>query len=104
MQAAPRRGRHEAQARMNFTPEQLARVAAVLRSNDKRFIALVHAAGLDPAQDLVGADLQRVDFGTDNYANFDFACTDLHGARLDQARGLQIAGFEPPHQAGKKRN
>ncbi len=78
---------------MNFTPEQLARVAAVLRSNDRRFIALVRAAGLDPARDLVGADLQRVDFGADLYDGFDFAFTDLHGAKLDRAHGLRAAMF-----------
>ena len=78
---------------MKFTREELARAVAVLDANDRRFINLVRVAGLDPQCDLVGADLRRVDFGADDYSGFDFAHTDLGGARLERALGLRADMF-----------
>jgi hypothetical protein len=78
---------------MNFRPEELDRMAAVLQAPTTSFAELVGIAGLDPAGDLVGADLRRVNFRSDDLAGFNFARADICGANFAQARGLDPAMF-----------
>jgi formylglycine-generating enzyme required for sulfatase activity len=87
-------------ARMKFRPEDIDRMAEVLQARTESFAALVRIAGLDPARDLIGADLRRVNFRDDDLTGFDFARADLTGADFSRARGLHPSMFAGAVSAG----
>jgi|HubBroStandDraft_1064217.scaffolds.fasta_scaffold00296_32 formylglycine-generating enzyme required for sulfatase activity len=71
---------------MNFSEDELRRIAAVLRAPTHSFSELASVAGLDPACDLVGADLRGVNFRTDDLARYNFTGADLRAADFSAAR------------------
>ena len=78
---------------MKFRPDELDRMADVLQARTESFFQLVRIAGLDPACDLIGADLRGVNFRGDDLTGFDFARADLSFADFSRARGLDMSMF-----------
>ena len=66
---------------------------AILRARDADFATLARLGGLDPARHFRGADLRKVDFGTDDLSGFDFQEADFAGADLSRARGVRPEMF-----------
>jgi hypothetical protein len=58
------------------------------------FATLVKAAGLQPAQDFIGASLRNLDFRDEDLRGFDFSGADLTGANCRRANlaGVRFDG------------
>lgn len=71
-------------------------LSKVVSAKSDNFCKLASAAGLDPAEDFVGADLSGVDLAGLDLRNFDFRGADFSGANLIGTR------FDPAKIAGAK--
>jgi formylglycine-generating enzyme required for sulfatase activity len=75
--------------------EALDRIVDEAERNERAsFAALVKAAGLDPAQDFIGAFLRDLDFRDEDLRGFDFSQADLTGADFRRANlsGVRFDG------------
>jgi hypothetical protein len=73
---------------MNFTIDELEKIEKVVTADSTSFVELASIAGLRPTQDFRGADLNGVNFGNDNLAEFDLTGANLEDADLSGAEGL----------------
>ena len=71
--------------------EILDRLVDVAEADDGvSFVALVRAAGLDPARDFRGASLTNLDFRNEDLRGFDFSSADLTGADFRRANLAKV--------------
>ncbi len=68
-----------------LSSDDLMRIRAVVESNTFTFSALVHLAGLDPAEDLRGLTLIGVDFRNSDLRGFDFSYCELLDGLIDDS-------------------
>ena len=80
---------------MTLTPAFWDRARRVMDAPaSDRFVALLRAAGLDPATDLRHGDLRGCDLSGEDLAGFDFSGADLTGANLDGADLTAALGLD----------
>lgn len=73
--------------RVNDLSDLLQRLVDLALDDDTiSFRQLTIAAGLDPSQDFVGADLRALDFRDEDLEGFNFGLADLEGADLRRAK------------------
>jgi uncharacterized protein YjbI with pentapeptide repeats len=85
---------------VRFTPDQLDKIGEVAYAETRSFVKLTELAGLNPAQDFINSDLERVNFGSDNLNCFRFFGAHLRGADLSRAKGLGREPKQPSAFAG----
>lgn len=78
---------------MTLPYDYVHRLYAVLAANSESFTTLAILGGLNSATSFRGADLRRVDFGTDDVSGYDFSEADLTQADFSKADGIQRALF-----------
>ncbi len=75
-----------------LSTEDCERVDEVLSTKTAEFPDLLKIANLDPACDLLFADLRNVEFGAHDYGGYDFSGADLRGANFSLA-SIEGCGF-----------
>jgi uncharacterized protein YjbI with pentapeptide repeats len=73
---------------------------AIFDADTDNFVELTHRAGIDPARDFVGANLNGVDLSDCDLAGFNFARCRLHAITWNDATSfagcnLEGATFDP---------
>ena len=78
---------------MIFTEEALGKIAAILDAKTESLVELMRIAGLDPLEDLAGADFKKCDFGEEDVTGWNLCGTDLTDADLSRVQNILEAKF-----------
>jgi Leucine-rich repeat (LRR) protein len=87
---------------MKLSRKTMRRLSRVAHADSTSFVALVRLSELDPRQDFEGANLEHVDFGTDDLTGYNFRRASLRFSNLANARGLQSVNLDEADLTGAR--